>query len=123
MRTFPLIKSMKSLLLCFLVVALAFPENINAAELLQIRSASLLQIGDQNRSYTVQLACLEVDSSDEVLAVNWLKSELPRGSRVNLRPIGSKEGILLAKVIPIGAEMDLSESLVSRGLGHFSCSN
>ena len=31
-----------------------------AAEVLQVRTATLLQVGDQNRSYSVALACVDL---------------------------------------------------------------
>ena len=40
---------------CLLVVLLA-ASPAAAAEVLQVRTASLLQVGDGNRTYTVQLA-------------------------------------------------------------------
>ena len=92
-----------------------------AAEVLQVRSSSLLQIGDRNRNYTVQLACLEVNPADEQAALDWLKHALPRRRRVNLRPEASVEGILIARVTPLGEEQDLSAGLASAGLGRLSC--
>jgi hypothetical protein len=107
-------------LILLALVAVA-PQAI-AAEVLQVRSSSLLQIGDRNRNYTVQLACLEVNPADEQAAVDWLKQALPRRRRVNLRPEGSMEGTLIARVIPLGEDQDLSAGLASAGLGRLSCS-
>lgn len=106
-------------LILLALVAMA-PQAI-AAEVLQVRSSSLLQIGDRNRNYTVQLACLEVNPADEQAALDWLKHALPRRQRVNLRPEGSVEGILIARVTPLGVEQDLSAGLASAGLGRLSC--
>lgn len=72
-----------------------------AAEVLQVRTATLLQIGDRNRSYPVRLACLEVAPEDQAQAQQWLRARLPRQSRVNLRPIGSVDGTLVARVTPL----------------------
>ena len=33
-----------------------------AAEILQVRSGQLLQVGDRNRTYTVELACVSIPS-------------------------------------------------------------
>ena len=76
-------------------------QPVQAAEVLQVRSATLLQIGDGNRSYPVRLACLEVAPEDQEQAQQWLRSRLPRQTRVNLRPIGSLDGTLVARVTPI----------------------
>jgi len=52
-----------------------------AAEALQVRSSSLFQVGDRNRSVPVELHCLRVDPSREEEAVNWPREALPRGTR------------------------------------------
>ncbi|MEX0588893.1 MAG: hypothetical protein WD136_06520 [Cyanobium sp.] len=95
---------------------LLWPGAASAAEVLQVRGATLLQLGDQNRSYTVQLACLAVaaDRQDEALA--WMRQAAPRHTRVNLRPMGQNQGTLLARVTKIGAATDLGSGLVDAGL-------
>ena len=105
-----------------LVALIAWPLHAWGAEVLQVRSSSLLQIGDRNRNYTVQLACLEVDPADEQAATEWLKKALPRRRRVNFRPEGVLEGTLLARVTPLGEEQDLSLELAEAGLARFTCS-
>ena len=106
----------------FLLLALTFlPLNIFAAELQQVRGSTLLQIGDRNRSFTVKLSCLEVDPSDEKAAVNFLRSELKRKSRVNLRPQGVNDGILSARVILVESEKDIGQSLSQAGFANLNC--
>jgi hypothetical protein len=46
----------------------------------------------------VRLACLAVTPEANGDAVVWLRQQLPRRSRVNLRPVGSEDGILVARV-------------------------
>ena len=77
--------------------------------------------GDHNRTYTVALACSAVDASQEAEATAWLRQELPRRRKGNLRPVGSSEGQLMARVTPIGAERDLSTGLIAAGLASNSC--
>lgn len=84
-----------------LLVFLVGLRPVLAAEVLQVRTATLLQIGDRNRSYPVRLACLEVAPEDQEQAQQWLRARLPRQSRVNLRPIGSVDGTLVARVTPL----------------------
>lgn len=86
--------------LVLLVLLLAL-QPAAAAEVLQVRSATLLQIGDRNRSYPVRLACLEVAPEDQEQAQQWLRARLPRQTRVNLRPIGAQDGTLVARVTPL----------------------
>tara|TARA_Y100001968_G_C19399510_1_gene740262 strand:- start:1111 stop:1458 length:348 start_codon:yes stop_codon:yes gene_type:complete len=105
-----------SLLFCFFA-----PIATNAAEILQISNSSTLLIGDQNRNYTVKIACLDVADTDSTDVINLLNSELPRHSRVNLQPRGSKDGILYAKIITIPGNVDIAEKIVSNNLAINRC--
>jgi hypothetical protein len=91
------------------------PGAAAAAEVLVVRTATLLQVGDSNRSYTVELACLSVAPEQQQQALAWLRRELPRRSRVNLRPLGSHDGILLARVQKLGSANDLTSGLIAAG--------
>ena len=100
-----------------------WPGAALAAEVLQVRGATLLQLGDQNRSYTVQLACVEVAEAQQVEAVAWLRQAVPRHTRVNLRPMGQNQGVLLARVQPLAPvrgstnqAADLGSGLIAAGL-------
>ena len=99
------------------VLLLLWAVPVQAAEVLQVRSSSLLQVGDHNRTYTVALACSAVDASQEAEATAWLRQELPRRRKVNLRPVGSSEGQLMARVTPIGAGLLLAGWLSQLGGG------
>ena len=116
MRGFAVIRLL--LVVVLLVTAVA---PASAAEVLQVRSPSLLQVGDHNRTYTVELPCLAVPDGGDSAAVAWLRERLPRRRRVNLRPVGSRDGQLLARVTPIGETVDLSTGLVDAGLAQSSC--
>ena len=59
--------------------------------------------------------------SCEEAAVDLLKKAVPRRKRVNLRPEGNEEGVLIARVTPLDADQDLGMSLVSNGLATQSC--
>jgi len=101
------------------LVLLLWPGVALAAEILQVRGATLLQLGDQNRSYTVQLACIVVPEAQQGEAVDWLRQAAPRRTRVNLRPMGQNQGVLLARVQTLSASagtMDLASGLVAAGL-------
>ena len=108
-------------LLLSLTLLLIGVAPVGAAEVLQVRTASLLQVGDHNRTYTVELPCLSVPEGGNAAAVTWLRQQLPRRQRVNLRPVGSRDGQLLARVTPIGSEIDLSSALVAAGLATDRC--
>ena len=101
-------------------VLLALPASSAAAELRQVRTATVLQVGDSNRSYSVRLACIAVADDQEQEAVRWLRQAVGRGSRLNLRPLGEQDGQLLARVssLPRGQRpaQDLGAGLVAAGL-------
>ena len=102
---------------------LLWPGAALAAEVLQVRGPTLLQLGDQNRSYTVQLACVEVPEVKQTEAVAWLRQAVPRHTRVNLRPMGQNQGVLLARVQPLAPQRgsmsqptDLGSGMIAAGL-------
>lgn len=99
-----------------LSVLLSWPGTALAAELLQVRTATLLQIGDGNRNYAVELACIGVDPADQAAAMAWLRQELPRRTRVNLRPYGERGGLLLAGVSRLDGDRDMGTGLIAAGL-------
>ncbi len=110
-----------SYILLLILLILVVPINANAAEVLQVRSSNLLQIGDRNRSYKVKLACLEVDPTNEEAAINFLKSQFKKNRRINFRPQGSYDGVLIAKVFSIKSEKDFSHALAETGLASLTC--
>ncbi|NQV10284.1 MAG: hypothetical protein HQ527_03820 [Cyanobacteria bacterium] len=89
---------------------------VAAAEVLQVRGANLLQVGDQNRSYPVRLGCIAIDPADSQAAADWLRQRLPRRTRVNLRPLGSESGVLISQVTLLSSGDDLGSGLVGAGL-------
>ncbi len=99
-----------------LALLLAWPAAATAAEVFQVRGARLLQVGDGNRSYGVQLACVAVAPAQEDQAIAWLRQALPRRTRVNLRPMGEADGLLQARVIRLADNVDLGSGLIAAGL-------
>jgi hypothetical protein len=102
--------------LLMLLVLLALPWGASAAEVLQVSGSGVLQVGDRNRSLSVQLACLAVDPAREAAATAWLRERLPRGTRVNLRPTGGQQGHFVARVRRLDSDEDLSDGLIAAGL-------
>ena len=95
--------------------------KVSAAEILQVSSSSVLLIGDNNRTYTVKIACTEISPDSEERSISWLKKKLPRHTKVNLRPKGSLDGILVAKVIPINSNIDISDEYINEGFAENGC--
>ena len=107
--------------LILLVSLFCFYSEVNAAEILQVSSSSVLLIGDHNRTYTVKLACIEISPDLEEKSLNWLKKQLPRHTKVNLRPKGAENGVLVAKVIPVDSNIDITEKYISEGFAINKC--
>jgi len=50
-----------------------------------------------------------------------LKKQLPRHTKVNLKPKGSMDGVLVAKVIPFNSDLDITEKYINEGLALNKC--
>ena len=110
------------LIIFFLVVFV--PIRTYSAEILQINNSSSILVGDQNRDLRIKLFCVEIkNEDDEQIAINLLKKEFPRGSKVKIRPIGMKENILIAKVFDINETKEMSELLIAKKLSKETCKN
>ena len=107
--------------LILLISIFCFYSEVDAAEILQVTSSSVLLIGDNNRTYTVKLACTEISPDLEEKSVVWLKKQLPRHTKVNLKPKGSVDGVLVAKIIPFNSNIDISEKYINEGLATNTC--
>ena len=99
----------------------SFFSEAYAAEILQVSSSSVLLIGDNNRTYTVRIACTEVSPDLEEKSVSWLRKQLPRHTKVNLKPKGSVDGVLVAKVIPFNSSIDIGEKYINEGFATNKC--
>ena len=111
----------KILLILFLIIFNS--PRAYSAEILQINNSNSLLIGEQNRNLTIQLFCVDVNDNDEEKAVNLLKQEFPRGSKVKIKPYAFKENILIAKVFNVEGTKEMSDLLISRDLTQENCVN
>jgi hypothetical protein len=91
------------------------PGEARAAEIFGVPGPTLLRVGDQNRGYLVELACLAVEEANSQEAVAWLRRHGPRGTKVNLRPVSEHDGLLVAQVRVLTSGLDLGEGLVAEG--------
>ena len=114
-------KLSKILIVVFFIVL--NPVVVNSAEILQIKSSNTILVGDQNRNLNIELFCVDVNENDELEAINLLKSQFPRGSKVKIKPFGFKENVLLAKVFNIKGTKEMTELLVSKDLTGEICPN
>tara|TARA_Y100001968_G_C18956456_1_gene525620 strand:- start:183 stop:530 length:348 start_codon:yes stop_codon:yes gene_type:complete len=104
-----------------LISFFCFFTKVYAAEILQVSSSSVLLIGDNNRTYKVKIACTEISPDLEEVSVNWLRKELPRHTKVNLKPKGYVDGLLVARVIPFNTKIDITEKYINKGLSTNEC--
>ena len=98
-----------------------YPFRVYPAEILQIKTSNGILIGDQNRNLTIRLFCADVNANDELEAINLLKQEFPRGTKVKIKPYGFKENILIAKVFNIKGTKEMSELLIAKDLTKKDC--
>ena len=109
-------------LLIIFFLLIFYPIKSYSAEILQINNSSSILVGDQNRNLPIKLFCVEInDEEDEQIAINLLKKEFPRGSKVKIKPFGFKENILLAKVFDINETKEMSELLIAKDLSKEVC--
>tara|TARA_Y100001968_G_scaffold81815_1_gene72902 strand:+ start:203 stop:412 length:210 start_codon:yes stop_codon:yes gene_type:complete len=69
----------------------------------------------------VKIACAEISPDLEDRSVEWLRKELPRHTKVNLKPKGSVDGVLVAKVIPFNSNIDITQKYINEGLAINQC--
>ena len=107
----------------FLILLIIFllPRNAFSAELLQINDSQNILLGDQNRSLAISLYCVNLEEEDEKKAIELLKNFFPRGTKVKMKPYGSKDGKLLAKIFKINEQIEMTELLKTNKLSNESC--
>ena len=116
-------KKIISLLIIFSLIVFD-PIRASSAEILQINNSSNILVGDQNRDLSIKLFCVDIDEvEDEEIAVNLLKREFPRGSKVKIKPMGFKENILVARVFNISETKEMLELLIAKDLTKETCRN
>ena len=99
------------------------PIRTNSAEILQINNSSSILVGDQNRNLSIKLFCVDINENDERIAINLLRKEFPRGSKVKIKPVGFKNDILVAKVFNINETKEMSDLLFAKDLTKKNCQN
>ena len=117
---------MKKILFLLIIFFLIFSNPIRtySAEILQINNSNSILVGDQNRNLSIRLYCVNIHNiDDEKIAINLLKREFPRGSKVKIKPIGFRENILVAKVFNISETKEMSELLIAKDLTKEPCLN
>ena len=116
-------KKFTSFLIIFFLLVL-YPIRTYSAEILQINNSNSILVGDQNRDLAIKLFCVEIkNEDDEQIALNLLKKEFPRGSKVKIKPVGFKENKLIARVFDINETKEMSNLLITKNLSKETCLN
>ena len=111
-------------LLVIIFIIVANPIITYSAEILQINNFDSILVGDQNRDLSIKLFCVDInDIEDKEIAINLLKREFPRGSKVKIKPMGIKENTLVARVFDINETKEMSELLNAKDLTKETCRN
>ena len=121
-KNFHGIKNFIQIILVF-VFLIIFPINANSAELLQINDVNTILVGDQNRSIYISLYCIDINEKDKVEAIEILRRNFPRGTKVKIKPYGSNGQKLLAKVFRVDEETEMTELLDTYNSSDKNCMN
>ena len=121
-KNFHGIKNFIQIILVF-VFLIIFPINANSAELLQINDVNTILVGDQNRSIYISLYCIDINEKDKVEAIEILRRNFPRGTKVKIKPYGSNGQRLLAKVFRVDEETEMTELLETYNSSEKNCIN
>ncbi len=94
-----------------LIFLFLFPINTSSAELLQINDFKTILVGDQNRSLDLSLYCIDINKNEADLAIEILKKNFPRGTKVKIKPYGYSDNKLLAKIYKIDDDIEMTDLL------------
>ena len=97
------------------------PDNLNSAEILQIKDSKTILIGDQNRNLSINLVCSNVNLEDEIDALELLRIKFPRGTKVKIKPLGFKDNNLLAKIYKLNENIEMNQLLYTNKLSEQVC--
>ena len=114
------LKKLLQIILIFLVIC---PIKISAAELLQIKDVNTILVGDQNRSIYLSLYCIDIKENEKEKATEILKRNFPRGTKVKIKPFGSKNNRLFAKIFRVDDETEMTELLNTFKASEKNCIN
>ena len=104
-----LIKLFRLILLSILLIF--YPINTYSAELLQIKDVDTILVGEQNRSLYLSLYCIDIHENEKQQAIEILKRNFPRGTKVKIKPYGFNNNRLLAKIFRVNDKVEMTELL------------
>ena len=116
------LKKLLQISLIFIILIIC-PINTSSAELLQINDVNNILVGDQNRSLYLSLYCIDINENEREQAIEILKRNFPRGTKVKIKPYGSNGNRLLAKIFRVDDEIEMTEILKTFNLSENNCTN
>ena len=116
------LKKILQIILIFISLIIC-PINVSSAELLQIKDINTIVVGDQNRSLSLSLYCIDINQNEKENATKILKRNFPRGTKVKIKPYGSNGSRLLAKIFRVDDETEMTELLKTYNSSKGNCLN
>ena len=116
------LKKFLQIILIFIVLIIC-PINVYSAELLQINDVNTIVVGDQNRSLYLSLYCIDINQNEKENATKILKRNFPRGTKVKIKPYGSNDSRLLAKIFRVDDDTEMTELLKTYNSSKGNCLN
>ena len=116
------LKKIFQIILIFIALII-YPISVNPAELLQINDVNSILVGDQNRSLSLSLYCIDINENDKEKATEILKENFPRGTKVKIKPYGSVDNRLLAKIFRVDDETEMTELLNTFNSSEKNCTD
>ena len=116
------LKKVISIIFIFIFLVIC-PINTYSAELLQIKDVNTILVGDQNRTLYLSLYCIDISENEKEKAYEVLKRNFPRGTKVKIKPYGSINNRIFAKIFRVDDETEMTELLKSFNLSEKNCKN
>ena len=104
-----------------LIILFFFPLNVFSAEILQINTTQNIIIGDQNRKLTVSLPCIKVKITQEKIALEMLKKDFPKGTKIKIKPFASDDTFLSAQIFRVDNKNEMTQILLANDLAENTC--
>tara|TARA_Y100001933_G_scaffold84001_1_gene85454 strand:+ start:550 stop:927 length:378 start_codon:yes stop_codon:yes gene_type:complete len=121
-KNFQILKRLFNIALIIFILFI-FPINSYCAELLQIKDVNTILVGDQNRSLYLSLYCIDINENEKVKAIEILKRNFPRGTKVKIKPYGSNGNRLLAKIFRVDDKVEMTALLSTFNSSDENCIN
>ena len=117
-----LLKKLIKVTLIFICIVI-FPINTYSAEILRINDVNTILVGDQNRSLSLSLYCIDINENEKDKATEILKKNFPRGTKVKIKPLGSNGKRLFAKIFRVDDQTEMTQLLNTFDSSEKNCMN